>query len=321
MIPEDVIEISREIPHINTKEALYTGIKLWRSIFSDLSILPRPTLKRIIPSTHALWNATMGGSDAITKITDDCILRPPRLYSNFETIAVSRCISNIFATILKLLQLSTAKKDLDFYPSMQHYQNAASHRFTFQTLLLMSADLMKKEVKKLEEGEQEILKEINTNSKSYPWQRKNPSCMLFNSTIPEEMDFAPLQTSKTPQKNRKGQVEQAAGQQKSQVCAVVLDCKHTCTGFPVEVFCQNKGKSGSDARRKCYVCGSKTKWRCIKCRFYYCINTKKANEQSYYYVKEVEKGQGQVTKIYGKSCFHKEHEHAICEHLINDANH
>ena len=79
-IPNDVIQAAQNVPMINGTEALYGALKLWQTMFpqDDLSHLPRPALQRILPSTHAQWNATKGGSDTVTKIVDDCFLNPPR---------------------------------------------------------------------------------------------------------------------------------------------------------------------------------------------------------------------------------------------------
>ena len=131
VIPNDVITLSKQMPAINGKETLYGALKLWRKMFSDPSILPRPVIKRIIPTTHAQWNATKGGSDTVTKLVDDCFVSPPKVYTNFESVAFTRCISNIIASILKLYQTITSKDDLSTaYSTIQHYRNAASHRIT-----------------------------------------------------------------------------------------------------------------------------------------------------------------------------------------------
>jgi hypothetical protein len=151
VIPDDVLSIAKDIKVINGEETLYGTLKLWKKMYSDPSILPRPTLQRIIPSTHAKWNATKGGSDTITKLVDDCFIHPPRNYTNFESVASSRCISNLLATTLKLYQIISANKDLSAtYPSMQHYRNAASHRATFKKFLLMASDLFRKEGEELD---------------------------------------------------------------------------------------------------------------------------------------------------------------------------
>ena len=145
LIPDDVLSIAKDVKTINGEETLYGALKLWKTMFDNTSMLPRPTLKRIIPRTHAQWNSTKGGSDTITKLVDDCFIHPPRIYTNFESVAVGRCISNLFATVLKLFHVTSASHSLDTYASMLHYRNAASHRATFKRLLLMSHDQFKKE--------------------------------------------------------------------------------------------------------------------------------------------------------------------------------
>ena len=112
---------------INGKETLYRALKLWKVMFSDPSILPFPAIKRIIPSSHAHWNATKGGSDTETKLVDDCFLKPPRLYTNNESTSFSCTTSNLLAVSLRLYQIISAKDDIYVYPTMYHYCNVASH--------------------------------------------------------------------------------------------------------------------------------------------------------------------------------------------------
>ena len=136
VLPNDVISMSYKIKMINGKEAIYGAVKLWREMYSNPTILPRPSLLRIIPSTHAQWNATKGGSDNVTKIADDCFAKPPRNLTNFESVAFCRCISNLLVAVLKLYHSLSAKDDVaSKHPSLQHYRNAASHRLTYKKLL------------------------------------------------------------------------------------------------------------------------------------------------------------------------------------------
>ena len=75
---------------VNCKEVLYSSVKLWKRMFDNTSILPRPTLSRIIPRSHAKWNTGKPGSDTITKIVDDCSFIPPKEYTNYESKASGR---------------------------------------------------------------------------------------------------------------------------------------------------------------------------------------------------------------------------------------
>ena len=148
IIPNTVLDIADEIPTINGKESLYGALKLWKTMFDDTSILPRPTLQRILPATHAQWNCKKGGSDTVTKIVDDCFIKPPRQHTNFESVAVGRCISNLHAAVFKLFQICSSKSDINKYPSMQHYRNAAAQRISYKKYLRRCHAILKEEVEK-----------------------------------------------------------------------------------------------------------------------------------------------------------------------------
>ena len=110
IVPENILNLCLELPTVNCKEAFYSSFKLWKHMFHDTTILPRPTLQRIIPRSHAKWNAGKPGSDTVTKICDNCVFCPPKVYTNFETKAIGRCFTNLTATVLHLFQVSSSKK-------------------------------------------------------------------------------------------------------------------------------------------------------------------------------------------------------------------
>ena len=287
-------------------------------MFDDPSILPRPALQRIIPTTHAQWNATKGGSDTITKLVDDCYIHPPRIYTNFESVAVSRCISILLSTIFKLFQIISAKDDLDTYPSMENYCNAASHRATFKRILRMIYVVFKEEAEELSECSSRTRNgEVLQDRTNLP-QRRQQRRVRFNdsTTVPQQMDFAPDKTFHTPVKAKKKQMDR--GTTKEQV----LQRTKNCTGFPFEIYCQAEGSEGKDPRRECYICSTKTKWQCINCKFYFCMSNKasKKREEQFYFVKQKDSASTnhETTRIYGKSCFHVAHEGAIRDKLNQD---
>lgn len=308
IIPPDVIAASKQVPAINGTEALYGTVKLWQAMFSDITILPYPVLKRIIPATHAQWNITKGGSDTITKIVDECFLNPPKQHTNFESVAVSRCISNLLATVLKLLHVTTAKDDLvSSYSTLQHYRNASSKRATFKSMLRRVYKLMKAEAEKLQSVES-ARRQTEAENASTPVRTKARR-KKFNNQIPDPMDFAPARSTVTPMKARKRIIERADAHKH------VLERMEKCNGFPFEIICTEESTAGKkkDPRQRCHQCGTKTAWKCIQCRLFFCMGykkTKNREEQLYYH--EVTTPQNQkITQIYGKSCFHVAHENGI----------
>ena len=209
IIPDDVIAIAKTIPAVNGKEALYGTLKLWKQMYANLSILPWPTLKRIIPRAHAKWNANKGGSDSITKIVDDCFVSPPKAHTNYESVAVACCFSNLIVALLRIYQITSSKKDIrKKYKSIYHFRDAASKQCTFKKALRHMHRYFKEEIKESENNDEQgnVLCEIQQQSVRV---RVQPNCNRFRcGTIPEEMSlFAPQQTFKTPTKARKKQVE------------------------------------------------------------------------------------------------------------------
>ena len=82
-------------------------------------------------------------------------------------------------------------------------------------------------------------------------------------------------------------------------------------GFPfylIDSDEDNNREKKHDARHQCVNCGSKTGWYCLKCKQFFCM-THKANkfrEEQMYYAKEKkgDENSKEVTKIYGKTCYH-----------------
>lgn len=306
VIPNEVLAIGKKVPTINGKEAFYGTVKLWKKMFADTEILPRPVLQRIIPRSHAKWNANKGGSDTVTKLADDCQAVPPRCWTNFETVASSRCFSNLCVAILHLYHTVSAKKNFaTFYPTLQHYRDAASHRITFKKMLRHIRIYFKEEVFK-------PLAELQPGVENVQQVQRRPTRVRHNGIVPDQLEFAPPKTFLTPKKARRRVIEKGNGDK--QIMKRTLNCQ----GYPYEVV--DNGNKAKDPRRACYNCGAKTRWQCVKCRFHFCMEYKASGkrEEKLYFVKELEKvgGTREITKIYGKSCFHRHHHTAMGQALM-----
>ena len=163
--------------------------------------------------------------------------------------------------MLRLHQISTAKDDFTkFYPTLTHYRDAASHRCTHKKLLRIIHKLFKKEVEKLpnKEGRSTLTNNQNNNN----LRRSRPQRVRFQGQIINEtLEYAPSKTFQTPSKNKKNIINEGRGAEQIQHRTA------NCSGFPFEVV--DQGLKTKDQRHKCFVCGNKTKWMCIKCRFYF----------------------------------------------------
>ena len=117
----------------------------------------------------------------------------------------------------------------------------------------------------------------------------------------------PSKTFQTPAKNKRKIIQEGRG------ATEVQHRTDHCSGFPFEVVDQGVGTK--DQRHKCFICGSKTKWMCIKCRFYFCMDykgTSKRDEGLVYAREQKAKSSSEtIVKIYGKTCFHVAHDAAL----------
>ena len=72
------------------------------------------------------------------------------MYLNCGTVALTHLIMPLADT--QLYQVLTSKEDLNFYPSLYHYCNAATHRQIFHVSLLCYVNVFIKEIKKIEDN-------------------------------------------------------------------------------------------------------------------------------------------------------------------------
>lgn len=305
-IPDYVLSISNNVQTIGGHETLYGQLKLWKVMFDDPDVLPLPVITRIIPRAHAEWNSTKGGSDTVTKISDEQTLKPPKCYVNLNTMATSRCFTNLLISLFKLLQVFTSKKNLP-YPSLLHYRNAAASRFSYKIFLRMVYNVCKKKVRGEPTMIEEEENEVQGNS------RRALRSAAINGSRPEPLPEAIKPTFKTPKRGKKEKIEQGKAP------AFIIERTHECTGFPYELYCESVSGTGTDRatpRYRCYICKNKTRWQCMKCRFFFCMSGNEAKDrpEEYYSVAEKENKMSDsktLTKIYRKSCFHKAHAKAI----------
>ena len=322
IIPENIVNLCSDISTINCEEALYSNVKLWKRMFHDTSILPRPTLQRIIPRSHAKWNTGKPGSDTITKIVDDCVFTPPKTYTNYESKASGRCFSNLTTAILRLHQITTAKKDFTkYYPTLQHYRDAASHRCTHKKVLRTIHRLYQEEAKMLSNPSSKINENVSNGNNNAKRPRRSLAVRFEGKRVNDKMSYIPSKSFETPAKYKRKIIEEGRGTN------IVQHRTENCSGFPFEVV--DQGLKTKDQRKRCYVCQNKTRWMCIKCRFYFCMDYKetKNREEGMVYSREKKdkNSNDQITKIYGKTCFHKAHEHVFkklitCQMIPDQSN-
>jgi hypothetical protein len=291
-LPEKIIEIGKTLPQIKDDEALEGSANLWLSLISQP--LPMPSLTRLIPAVCAYWNAVKSGSDTTTKLMDDRVLYPPHV--NCETIACTRIILLAFVLIHRLIQMDTAKKELDSYPTLSHYRNAASHRSTFQKTILKVRSSLNLCLQK--QCEEEVIIRDKENNVTLA-ARSLPNRRRIHGVLPKEMSFGVTLPFVTPKKIKK-QIEK--GEMSEPICQMY----NNCTGRLVQIV-------DNDKRRRCALCSKVTSYYCAGCKSWFCFpvrltNKKKTNNEGD--LKMIYHNLQGKREIFFESCFAIKHKEA-----------
>ena len=291
-LPDKIIEIGKTLAQIKDDEALEGSANLWLSLISQP--LPMPSLTRLIPAVCAYWNAVKSGSDTTTKLMDDRVLYPPHV--NCETIACTRVILLAFVVIHCLIQMNSAKKELDTYPTLSHYRNAASHRSTFQKTILHVRSTLNLCIQK--QDEKDIVSNSNKENSRVLAARSLPNRQRVHGVLPKEMSFGVTLPFVTPKKIKK-QIE------KGTLSEPICQMYNNCTGRLVQIV-------DNDKRKRCALCSKVTSYYCAGCKSWFCFpvrltTKKKSNEGDLNMIYHNLKGK---REIFFESCFAIKHKEA-----------
>ncbi len=306
-IPQNIINVAEKIKTINGTESLQGTANIYHTL-SHLP-LPIPSFTRFIPAVYAYWNAVKGGSDTTTKLMDDRLLVLP--YTNCETAATNRCIFVLFALCHRLFQIFSAKKDLN-YPSLQHYRNAASKRFTFFKTLLRCQLFFHDEILLINQRQRERENNENSLTDPTPQQRRRvqPNRRVIDGAPLQQVNFAPSLPTITPKKTSKKVLNGTASAQLTKLV-------QNCTGMPMKVY---RGA----IQQRCEICKSKTSWYCAGCKRFFCIDKKMSDKVVHQNKEAKRKNEPLIFDIYThkvkgnsvqflKVCYHRAHEAAWCK--------
>lgn len=291
-ISNQIKSIADSIPAINGIETLQGTANIWHSMRQ----LPKPipSFVRFIPAVCAYWNAVKGGSDTTTKLMDDCIVRIPKVHLNHETVAINRLISLTMVLVHRVNQTFTAKKDPNFYDSLQDYRKASSQRSTFFETLLSTRQVLIDELNNAQANH-----EASPSNEPNGEPRRNPSRRRVAGVVPQQTEFGASLSMKTPKRIGK---QARTGTASSEVQEMIQNC----TGIPMKTFPLKYGR--------CSICAKKTAWYCAGCKRWFCMDGRDTNERELYShnVKD-----NLVT--FRKVCYHIAHEDRWCT-LANDDN-
>ena len=142
-VPDEVLDVVKEMNGVDI-HTFFGTFKRWKAMFGDISKLPLPVVKRILPAYHAYWNATKSGSDTTTMLMDKCAtLYTPVQYLNCNSRMTNRNIMFLFVLLHRLVSIIMANEDLSSYTSLTAFRKANTQRSTFHHTLLLIKDCLK----------------------------------------------------------------------------------------------------------------------------------------------------------------------------------
>eukprot|EP00536_Pseudo-nitzschia_multiseries_P016474 jgi/Psemu1/46342/gm1.46342_g len=102
-------------------------------------IFPLPPCARLIPKVFGYCNANKSGSDTWSKLlmSHAEYKNPSSKYIQSDIVALQS--SKEFTTIHRMYQIATADKELQAYPLLRHYHNAANKRSSYKKKTLLCA--------------------------------------------------------------------------------------------------------------------------------------------------------------------------------------
>ena len=171
---------------------------------------------------------------------DDCILRISKAHLDPETVAITRLIAIIIVLFHHLSQIFSSNQNINTYPSLAHYRNAASHRATYHRSLLKVRNIF---AKALEAITTNLDEEPSTQQPPNHQQRRNPCRQKINGVVPVRTAFGATLSSKTPKKLKTKQLKE--GKISEEVRQMCLNC----TGIPM--------KTHPAKYQRCSICDKK----------------------------------------------------------------
>jgi len=170
-------------------------------------------------------------------------------------------------TMFRLDQFLSAKKDLD-YPSLKHYRNAASHRRTFDDMILMVIRVISDRFKgvnlekivSISSSEEEDEEEENATAKTKPRTRARSLLFEDRSSWLRSMERSPTRNVR----NFYESVDQSSS---------LYNRRIECAGSPiyrVNVVKNQIITKGKGCRNRCALCTLVTNFWCSNCHVWLC---------------------------------------------------
>ena len=247
--------------------AFETNYGIWHRLNVDTQPdvhFPLPRCSRIIPYNNAYWNSTKSPSDTTTKNIDSCDeklgVRTP------QTLTVARMQQLKVHQFYRGCQMLTAKDDLaEWYHTVRHYRDAASHRLTFMAAFEECKGFLRAYIKSASIPATVQVHQAMQPTSPIPVRRPRRGVVHTIKKIGHA-----VRNGITPGRNRKQTTEQLALAAKRND-----DCLGLCLLPQAAVIDTKTGKLNPKKelkRDRCALCGQLTAMYCTGCNRSFCVN-------------------------------------------------
>eukprot|EP00986_Skeletonema_menzelii_P000918 scaffold258_cov80-Skeletonema_menzelii.AAC.1 len=229
---------------------------------------PIPACDMLVPHEYALWNASKGGSDTVTRFTWNCLpvlpIRTP------QSVMIARYIMIYGVLHHRLIQAVTGTKKLDTNTdTIQTVRERANKRLPFHKSLgaLRKFHLLKASDQSAEEHRDVQADFQRTPAPTYNSEEKDKQFQVDHSVLGQS-------TGSTPVGKGRGTGNARKFLRKSENYSVIKHRNNNCTGFAFRLYKQNSnGEFEFDRNHSCDLCKRRnTSTMCSGCKRILCFD-------------------------------------------------
>jgi hypothetical protein len=199
----------------------------------------------------------------LTKLLWNADYDPPT--KEIQGHVVARMLLLTTTVLHRLNHIATAKPNFNFYNSLRHYRNAANQRYSFHRFLLALSHVVQGGGAG---GRHTIIPPTVSTAAG-----RSTIATRAQAAI-KETTFGAALTGKTPKQNANARMHKVLETDRNSLDKSemqLVDRWKNCKG-PSLYHVNEKGDQGP--KRKCFVCGKQTSWKCAGCHENFCLVAK-----------------------------------------------
>ena len=265
-VPEE--EIKAAVGKARVKIDYHSFMKsvyVWKEMTKPEN-LPLPPAIRIIPMQCQYWNYSKHGSDQKTQAAEGHRAVLP--FDSRQSKVIDRMLMLILSDIHSLAKLTTAKKDLSFYSSLQGYREAGSQRYSLEKVLIearlaLLAMIKDEEGGVIEEDAAAIAALVSDDDEASP-----------DSPQVTKVDVLKY-CGTTPKRDVKRRYDDPRDVNDEAVIRF-----KACRGIPIYRVAVDLKHRGPGARGSRMLCKADTNWWCAGCHTWVCHGGGSGSDES-----------------------------------------